>query len=54
MTDDRPGLLRQVVAERFGNPRRAEAERVTATDTPAQIAQRRRVLTGADRKDRRR
>jgi hypothetical protein len=52
MTDDRPGLLAQLIAERFGNPRRAEAERVTSTDTPAQIAQRRRVLTGADRKDR--
>jgi hypothetical protein len=52
MTDDRPGLLARLIVERFGNPRRAEAERVTSTDTPAQIAQRRRVLTGADRKDR--
>lgn len=51
MTEDRRSLLARVVRERFGDPRRAEAERVTTTDTPAQIAQRRRVLTGADRKD---
>lgn len=54
MTEDARRTLTQVVRERFGNPRRAEAERVTTTDTPQQIAQRRRVLTDADRKDRRR
>jgi hypothetical protein len=54
VSEDRHRTLAQVVRERFGSPARAEAERVTATDTPQQIAQRRRVVTGADRKDRNR
>jgi hypothetical protein len=49
MTDE-PGLLAKLLGERFGQ-RHAEAERVTAKDTPEQVAQRRRVLTDADRKD---
>lgn len=53
MSEDVRRTLAQVVRERWGNPARAESERVTSTDTPQQIAQRRRVLTGADRKDRR-
>lgn len=52
MTENVRRTLTQVMRERWGNPARAEAERVTRTDTPQQIAQRRRVLTGADRKDR--
>lgn len=53
MTDKygRDASLAALLRERFGDPRCAEAERVTPTDTPQQIAQRRRVLTGADRKD---
>jgi len=50
MSHDEPGLLAKLLGERFGQ-RHAEAERVTPKDTPEQIAQRRRVLTGADRKD---
>jgi len=55
MTDKygRNASLAALVRERFGNPGRAESERVTITDTAQQVAQRRRVLTGADRKDRR-
>lgn len=54
MTENARRTLAQVLRERFGDPQRAEVERVTTTDTPQQIAQRRRVLTGADRKDQRR
>lgn len=50
VSNDEPGLLARLLGERFGG-RHAEAERVTTTDTPQQVAQRRRVLTGADRKD---
>jgi len=50
MSHDEPGLLAKLLGERFGT-RHAEAERVTSKDTPEQIAQRRRVLTDADRKD---
>lgn len=49
----RDASLAALLLERFGRPARAEAERITPTDTPQQIAQRRRVLTGADRIDRR-
>lgn len=52
MTDESAGLLARLIRERFGNPRRAEAERVTPSDTPQQVARRRRVLTDADRRDR--
>lgn len=53
MTDKygRSESLAALLRERFGDPQRAEAERVTPTDTPQQVAQRRRVLTGVDRKD---
>lgn len=50
MSADEPGLLARLLGERFGQ-RHAESERATRADTPEQIAQRRRVLTGADRKD---
>jgi hypothetical protein len=51
MSADERDLLARLLVERFGR-RHAEAERVTPADTPQQIAQRRRVLTGADRKRR--
>jgi len=50
VSTDEPGLLARLLGERFGQ-RHAESERVTRTDTPQQVAQRRRVLTDADRKD---
>lgn len=51
MNEHRRETLVAVLRERFGG-RSAESERITPTDTPQQIAARRRVLTGADRKDR--
>jgi hypothetical protein len=50
VSNDEPGLLARLLGERFGQ-RHAESERITRTDTPEQVAQRRRVLTGADQKD---